>query len=525
MRMTLSRESEPSNRTTTGPPAATFERWAFGLLALLLVLVLISMTTWPFGWDQGLFAWVGDVVTQGGLPYRDAWDIKGPLTHYTFAFAQMIFGRNMWGIRIFDILLLAACCTALFRMVTLVTTSSVARWTVVLYGFWYAAGAYWQTAQPDGWVGMFLAIGLFPLAFKGDPASWYRWGGAGLAIGASALVKAPYAAFLLIPISLTFVDFREHRRSHAFGNLTAALVGTAVPPLVALTWFSAHGALPHAIEALYTYPASAYSQHGVLNLSRRLEGLVVFGQAATLVAVALPFGIFGWWSLRSSSVRAATLTLSWLVVGIGGVVLQGRFFTYHWLIVYPPIALLVACGVWKVARMEFLASSRSSFSIVATAVMVFHVSTHPMLETFEFFRYAAGLTTREAYYTHFGIPGDDLRAAQYLHDHTGESASVVVLGWNASVLYLSNRRSPTRFGYSMPLFMGEGNELRESYRSEFMRTLEASPPEIVVVGQLSEMILGTNYSVTDFPAFAAVLHQKYRRTQRFGHIDIYELLP
>ncbi len=523
--MTPSHEPDPGHQATAGPPAPSFARWAFRCLAFLLVLVLIAMLSWPFGWDQGLFAWVGDEITRGGLPYRDAWDIKGPLTHYTFALAQTIFGRNMWGIRILDVLLLALCCTAVFRVVSLLTTKAVARWTVVLYGLWYAAGAYWQTAQPDGWVGMFLAIGLFPLVFTGSSASWHRWAGAGLAIGAGALVKLPYVVFLVVPLSLAFLDFQERRRSTALQNLAAAVVGTALLPLVALIWFSIHGALPQAIEALYTYPASAYSLHGVQNLSGRLKGLVLFGQAATLVAVALPFAIFGWWTLKSTSRRAATVMLSWLVVGIAAVVVQGRFYTYHWLIVSPPIAVLVASGVWQVAKMEFAGSSRLTFTIIVTAVMAFHVSTHPMLETLEFFRYVTGSTTKEAYYAHFGIPGDDLRAAQYLRDHTPDSASVVMLGWNASILYQSGRRSPTRFGYSMPLFMGEGTKIREAYRTEFMHVLEALPPAIIVVGQLSEMILGANYSVTDFPAFAALLTQKYRRTESFGNIVVYELRP
>lgn len=523
--MTPSHKSDPRTHTAADPPAPRFARWTFRFLAFLLVLVLISMLTWPFGWDQGLFAWVGDVITQGGLPYRDAWDIKGPLTHYAFALAQTIFGRNMWGIRILDILLLAMCCTALFRLVRVLTTEAVARWTVVLYALWYAAGAYWQTAQPDGWVGMFLAIGLFPLALGSDSRPWRQWGAAGLAIGASALVKLPYAAFLFLPLSLAFLDFREGRRHDALRNAATAVVGTVFLPFVAVIWFSVHGALPQAIEALVTYPASAYSLHGVLDLSGRLKGLILFGQAATLIAVALPLAVFGWWILRKTTIRVATLTLIWLAIGVAAVVAQGRFYTYHWLIVSPPIAVLVASGVWQVARVEYAGSSRLSFTVIVAAVMCFHVTTHPMLEVFEFFRYATGSTTKEAYYAHFGIPDDDLRAAQYLRGHTADSASVAMLGWNASILYQSGRRSPTRFGYSMPLFMGEGTKIREAYRTEFMDDLNASPPAIIVVGQLSEMILGAEYSVADFPALAALLQQKYRQVERFGDIDIYQLLP
>ena len=70
-------------------------RWLyFGLAALAAVWVTASLS-WPFGWDQGILAWAGDVIHQGGMPYRDAWDIKGPLAYYLYALAQWLFGKNL----------------------------------------------------------------------------------------------------------------------------------------------------------------------------------------------------------------------------------------------------------------------------------------------------------------------------------------------------------------------------------------------------------------------------------------------
>ena len=58
----------------------------YALLALAIVWAFASLS-FPFGWDQGIFAWVGSTIVDGGLPYRDAWDIKGPLTYYVYAAA------------------------------------------------------------------------------------------------------------------------------------------------------------------------------------------------------------------------------------------------------------------------------------------------------------------------------------------------------------------------------------------------------------------------------------------------------
>jgi hypothetical protein len=52
-----------------------------GIVALGVAWAVASLT-WPFGMDQGVLAWVGDVVVRGGMPYRDAFDVKGPFPHY-----------------------------------------------------------------------------------------------------------------------------------------------------------------------------------------------------------------------------------------------------------------------------------------------------------------------------------------------------------------------------------------------------------------------------------------------------------
>ena len=73
---------------------------------------LADYTPWPFGLDQGIFAWVGDTVLRGGWPYRDAWEIKGPVTHFFYALAQALFGRDVWGLRVLDLSLLAEAAVA-----------------------------------------------------------------------------------------------------------------------------------------------------------------------------------------------------------------------------------------------------------------------------------------------------------------------------------------------------------------------------------------------------------------------------
>ena len=74
------------------------------LTALFTAVVAAASLTWPFAWDPGIFSWVADTIRHGGLPYRDAWDAKGPLAYYLYAWLQRS-GPAIVPVRIFDLLI------------------------------------------------------------------------------------------------------------------------------------------------------------------------------------------------------------------------------------------------------------------------------------------------------------------------------------------------------------------------------------------------------------------------------------
>src|SRR3954471_20807189 len=57
----------------------------FLALACVLLAVRLPSLVQPMGADQGLYAYVGEQILSGGLPYRDAWDQKPPAIHVTYA--------------------------------------------------------------------------------------------------------------------------------------------------------------------------------------------------------------------------------------------------------------------------------------------------------------------------------------------------------------------------------------------------------------------------------------------------------
>src|SRR5262245_49611640 len=224
------------------------------LLASLCVLAVIwaIASVWlPFGWDQGIMASVGDTIVRGGMPYRDAWDMKGPLAFYGYALAQWIFGRNMWAIRMLDLLLLGAATVTLARMVARMTSPKVGVWAAVAFVLWYGSLTWFFVSQPDGWVAMLSLMAVAPFATQPPRLTFRGMAWSGLLIGCCALIKPFYAGLLVAP-ALFAASSRESvsRKSAA---VFVAGASAAVPALLVIGWFWHRGALDSLIEVHFSY--------------------------------------------------------------------------------------------------------------------------------------------------------------------------------------------------------------------------------------------------------------------------------
>lgn len=73
-----------------------------------IVYLLLILTTFKYGRDQGIYAVVSDTILGGGAPYRDAWDFKPPLVFFVYAAARGLLGTGMESIRIAEAMGLAS---------------------------------------------------------------------------------------------------------------------------------------------------------------------------------------------------------------------------------------------------------------------------------------------------------------------------------------------------------------------------------------------------------------------------------
>lgn len=507
-----------------------FQRTAVVAFVALWACAYLS---WPLGYDHGQLLYAGDVIRDGGMPYRDAWDQKGPAALYLFAAISAVFGPSQWGLRAFDLLLLLAGAWGVHHLVRRGSGSTAAHWSVTLFLLAYASLGYQNTAQPDGWVAALLVAAACLLIFRGKASPLRVSLGVGALVGIAALIKPFYGLFLALPVVAAVAEQPVRWRQAAMAT-AAALLGFATPILVVAAWFAIHGAFADLLQVNVFYTSQVYSKLGqVGGLGRRLGALERFLARTPAVALALPAALAGcrvWWD---SDRRAALLVSAWFLLSVFGAVLAGQFYPYYWLPVLPPLAVLAGVGFGASLGHPGAEPGARGYRWMATgwcALILFLVAREPVRAVGRWAALVSHAWSPEHYYGGFDDLGpvkplENMMAAVYLRERTGDTDRVGIWGANALILHLAGRRSPGRFSYSMPLMLGEGTGFRAGYRAEFLDSVRRAPPVYFVVNRRAGRWEGDLVTVPGlFPELRELLLSGYQLETTIGELAIYRQL-
>lgn len=500
----------------------------------LAVLWGISSLSWPFGTDQGFWAWVGEAILKGGAPYRDAFDSKGPVAYYLGALPQLLFGRNEWGMRLVELGWLAAGVALLVRTGRLRDRRVAAFAAATTFFLLYAGSGFWSTAQPDGWAGVLL-IGAAALAMRGLDGRLAPLVLSGVLVGLCVMIKPTYAGFLAVPLcgALLAKDATFARRTL---GAAVSLGGVALAIGAVLGLLAGRGALGDYFE-VQRWTATVYAGLGGLPFWR-LRATVDTLLTLPFV-VLLPLAVLGGLTVWGRDRPRTVIVLAWLGAGLLNLLVQGKFWAYQATPLFGPIAWLSGHGAEQLLgglTLDGVPRSARPRAMSTLAVAVLGVAAFalalPVLD--QVARWGAatvGLISEQRYLDVVAAspehPATAVRTlAGYLADSTRADEYVYVWGAEPAVYYLANRRAPTRFASSRVLVEGEGSPLRERYRAELARDLARHPPRYLIVaapGRCPAAAQPPDFRCADaLPALQQVL-QHYHQETTIGWYAVFRL--
>lgn len=491
----------------------------------LAIFLAVGSLTWPLGGDHAFFYFVGNTILDGGVPYRDAWELKGPLTYYIYAFIAAVFGQHEFGPRIFDLIVVGAFCWWLRRMILrLERSTSAATFGVVFFLLWYLSLGFWNTAQPEEW-GAFLVAIAVGLLIESSESRRHTMAAIGILIALAVLLKPTFLIFLPLPILVLLFGGKERVFSGVPAVSCALAFAATVTMLLTLCFWD--GGLKEYWDVL-RFLGSSYSP-----LSRRdlwaeatsFPGLLWQIGLAVPYFLALPALGLIWHTGRR---RLAGLLAAWLALAILLVLAQGTYWWYSFAPANIATAVIIGTALSYFTGPEKAPVVRHLITGLAALVIALPVVASEYSDcffaSFSWPSYVLGAMDRSDYVEKVaaGYHIDTVeQVAAYIESHTAPSDAVFVWGWESLILTMTKRHSPTRFATYEALITD--GPLKTRYQQIFLAEVTHRPPRYVVVDGLSSFYRPESslWLLKEFEQFNRFLHRNYRPVTRIGEYEIW----
>lgn len=503
------------------------------IAGLIFVAWLPANLAMPLGRDQGIFAWVGQVLLAGGIPYVDAWEVKGPVAHYLYALAMAVLGDTPLGVRLFDNLLLAATTLAL---VVFGRRRGVPLWGWVTGLMLFASygGGFWHTAQVDGWISYGILLAIVLLWHEPSRVSARAALAVGVLLSLAVLAKPNFA--LLGPLPLIAYSWRGVDGRRPLANIGWCVLGGLVPTIGFLAAYALRGQLHAVWDVVVAFNLESHFSHRqvtLVTLPRILtEVLVDPRENAPVIWLLHTLALIGLINMARHDRRGAWLLATGWVCGWLVGVSQNKGFFYHFMPMYVCAAALAAHAIVQVfARTAGDRRARSRNGLVALLVLLMLPTLRPLYQAVNFWTYQAGTRTAERYESQFCNNDDELNfcyrdvatTAAFLRANTGAKDTIYVWGFEALVHLEADRPSPTRYGFNYPMVVGSPR-YAASAKDEVMTALTARPPSAIVVQERDRSNitpLTSREQLAHFAALRALIERDYREAFANPNFTVY----
>jgi len=510
-------------------------------LALLALVMLAPLLYFPFARDHGMYMVVAETMSRGGMPYADAWDLKTPGIFFVFRTALALFGRVMWGVRVLELVSLAATALLLARTGRRLFPELPAAGPVGAAWFLLFCGHnlnYWHTAQAESFLMLPLALGIH-FAIGALQAGEKRRGlaravMAGLCTGIVFVFKFPNILPLACCLPLLLPAQEKGKGLPRLPLLAWFAAGALLAPALAGAWFALGGAWGPMVETLFVF-APRYA--GITASSGLLAHAVVVFGGFFLPGAGLT--LVKWLALVGLAVCRQSPRISgryvlplWFLLSLLVIFIQGKFFLYHYLPLYMPLGLLagttaatLASAISARVKGGEQARRRSGAILLATLLALPFLLDQGTIR--HHWRDARAGIDHYRDGTDFSLAAD-LEMADYLKQNTGPDDPVFIWGYETLVYFLAERRPASRFITHQPL---ASRWQMPGWREELMTDLERQrPPRILVMRRdampaVTGSTLDSAALLAEYPELQRFIQRHYRLETTIEDFMVYGPLP
>lgn len=455
-------------------------RYLAFLIVLCFLLIRIGFREIPIERDEGSYAYMGQLVMKGEVPYRDFYEMKPPALYYTYGVLSALSGGDVVIMHIWMALLVSMGGMLLFYLVR--------RWLdagagviatlayLVLAMTPYASGF---SIQAEHLVAFFVIAGLLALTRGVQAGNRLMILLAGVLLCYGLLIKQNGLFFALLAMTLVPAFHLSENRSQWLSNSVRdglwLAAGAMVPMLGFGLLMAIQGTLSDFWFWIVDYPQAYTSKidwvmgRNLLenSLSRMYDGYAAYWIMGLAGAAGIWLAPIAWYKKWAVT--------GFLLMAILSVMPGKRFYGHYFLHFIPALAIGAAGLVFAVSEWgSRLLPSMKNWLAPALAVILM-MTTLAAHEAY-YFRPNFNKILRQTYGSN-PFP-ESRKLADFLSARYQKGDGLLVLGSEPQLYAYTQAECPTRHHFMG--FLLKNHPKEKEWQQEVIDAVEAKPPKYVV---------------------------------------------
>jgi hypothetical protein len=453
--------------------------WALGVLALVVLAtagIRLRLLDIPLDRDEGEYAYFGQLLLQGVLPYTEAYNFKMPGIYAIYALILALFGQTPTGIHLGLLVVSVVTIVLVFLVARRLFDARVAAVAAAAFAALSLSPKLLCTAAyAEHFVLPPVLAGTLVLLRAADGGRIPAFLGSGALLGAAFLVKQSGGAFLLFAVLHVFLGETGDTRRRL--TACAALVAGALAPFATVCLIML---LAGSFANFWFWTFSYASQYALLtpldealhNLGDALRGIL---PTSYLIAALAGLGLSALFWDRETRSRGLFLVL-FLGASLLGTSAGLYFRRQYFILLLPVLAILAGAAVDALARRLSPVRSRAlryGIPIAVAAIPLLHLV---YLERAILFTH----TPHQALRAIYGLNPfpESVEIARYIRERTSPEDRIAVIGSEPQIYFYARRRAAAGYVYTYALM--EPHPYAVAMQRQMIREIEALHPRFVV---------------------------------------------
>jgi 4-amino-4-deoxy-L-arabinose transferase-like glycosyltransferase len=454
--------------------------WGLLIVVLLTMVIRYGLISVPLERDEGEYAYGGQLILQGMLPYQQLYNMKLPGIYAAYAGLMAVFGQTHMGIHLGLMFINVATIVLIFLLAKQLYDSMVGLVAAAAFAIMSLLPSVQGIfANAEHFIILFSTGGLWILVKALDEDRPWLLMISGLMLGTSFLMKQHGVAFILfggLYVLIRLICFGPMFRLHQFFNIGLFALGAVIPYGITCMVFMFNGTFEKFWFWTFKY-AKTYTTLVPVNMAWTLfkyQSLKIV-KSAPLIWLSVFLGLIATFADKTMRPRAVFAFLFFIFSVLA--ICPGFFFRPHYFILLLPASATLA-GISIHAIKNHFLNARSTVIKYGTLLLLAGILIFGTgYQQRQFLFKMTPIQLSRAVYGLNPFP-ETFQISEFVRANTEEKDRIAVMGSEPQIYFYSNRRSASKFIYMYALM--EDHDYALKMQKEMIQDIESTQPKFVI---------------------------------------------